>query len=202
MVLDYLKIPHEVVNVNLKSKPDWFLAKNPFGLVPVLEQNDKIVYESAVCDEYLVDVYGSKGLIPTDPYQKAREKILMETFGKVTDKYYGVFRATAEGKEKAVEELHKALDFLQTSLTGKYFGGDHPSMLDFHAWPWFERMPTLEQIAGVTALPDAKFSKLNAWVNAMNELPTIQATRISDELHVEFVKSYLGGGMPNYELGL
>ena len=76
-----------MVNINLKNKPEWFLEKNPFGLVPVLEENDKIVYESAVCNEYLTDVYGSKGLIPSDPYIKARAKILMETYGKVIMKY-------------------------------------------------------------------------------------------------------------------
>jgi len=201
MVLDYLKIPHEVVNVNLKSKPDWFLAKNPSGTVPVLEQNDKIVYESLICNEYLTDVFGSKGLIPTDPYEKAREKILMETYGKVIDKYYGVLRATTEeDKKKILEELQKALDFFQTFLKGRYFGGDQPSMLDLHMWPWFERMPTLEQVAGVTALPDAKFSKLNAWVKAMNELPTIEATRLSDDLHVQFIKEYLRGDVPNYDV--
>jgi len=120
LVLDYLKIPHETVNINLKDKPDWFLARNPFGLVPVLEQNDKIVYESAVCDEYLMDVYGSKGLIPSDPYKKARARILMDTYGKVTDKFYGLMRAaTDEDKKKILEDLHKAANFLETSLTGK-----------------------------------------------------------------------------------
>ena len=34
---------HEMVNVNLKFAPDWFLQKNPHGLVPVLEKDDKVL---------------------------------------------------------------------------------------------------------------------------------------------------------------
>jgi glutathione S-transferase len=203
MVLDFLKIPHEVVNINLKNKPEWFLDKNPFGTVPVLEQNDKVVYESAVCDEYLMDVYGSKGLVPSDPYKKARARILMDTYSKVTDKYYGLYRATTdEDKKKLIEELQNALKFLEPALTGKYFGGEQPTILDIHMWPWFERMPMLEQLTGMKILPEDKFPKLTAWVKTMNELPTVQATRRTLDMHVDFIKPVLAGGMPNYDLGL
>jgi len=75
---------HEVVNINLKHKPDWFLAKNPVGLVPVLELGNKIVYESTVCDEYLEDVYGHNKLLPADLYLRARTKMLMEYFSNVS----------------------------------------------------------------------------------------------------------------------
>jgi len=201
LVLDYLQIPHEVVNINLKDKPDWFLARNPFGTVPTLEQNDKIVYESAVCNEYLTDVYGSKGLIPDDPYKKARGKILMDTFGKVTDKFYGLLRASSEDdKKKALEELQTALNFLETALTGKYFGGDEPVIVDLHVWPWFERMPTLEHLAGVKVLTEDKLPKLTAWVKTMHELPTVQAKITSDDLHGTYFKWFLAGTVPNYDL--
>lgn len=203
LVLDILKVPHEVVNIHLKSKPDWFLARNPFGMVPVLEQNDKIVYESAVCNEYLTDVYGSKGLIPADHYRKARARILMDNYGKVTDKFYGVMRAsTDEDKKKAVEEMHKALDFYETSIAGKYFEGDQPTILDMHVWPWFERMPMLEQLVGLKVLPEERFPMLNAWMKTMHNLPAVQATRFSDDLHLEFIKPMLAGGVPNYDAGL
>ncbi|XP_026873432.1 glutathione S-transferase omega-1 isoform X2 [Electrophorus electricus] len=37
LVLSAKGVKHETVNINLKDKPEWFLAKNPLGLVPTLE---------------------------------------------------------------------------------------------------------------------------------------------------------------------
>ena len=71
------------MNINLKQKPDWFYARNPIGLVPVLEIDGKVLYESNVCNEYLDNVYPSPKLMPTDFYQACQDKMLWETFGKV-----------------------------------------------------------------------------------------------------------------------
>jgi glutathione S-transferase len=204
LVLDHLKIPHDVVNVHLKSKPDWFLAKNPQGLVPVLEQGQKIVYESSVCDEYLEDLYGNHNLFPADPYEKARIRILMELYSKVTDKFYGLLskRDNEEEKAKVLEEMQKALDIFEKNISGTYFGGDAPCMLDFHAWPWFERIPMLDRVANTTLLCGDRFPKLTAWVKVMHDLPAVKATKFSPEDHYEFLKPALNGGTANYDYGL
>ncbi|MCP6606353.1 glutathione S-transferase N-terminal domain-containing protein, partial [Klebsiella pneumoniae] len=34
LVLKAKGIRHEVININLKNKPEWFFKKNPIGLVP------------------------------------------------------------------------------------------------------------------------------------------------------------------------
>jgi glutathione S-transferase len=203
LVLSHLKVPHEVVNVNLKSKPDWFLAKTPVALVPILEQGSKVIYESAICDEYLEEVYGSHQLLPADPFLKARAKILMEGCSKLTEKFYPLLRLKAEEeKSAAVEAIEKVLKAFEDSLQGKYFGGDAPSMVDYHFWPFFERFPVAEHFASVQLLPAAQFPKLNAWVAAMHEVPAVQATRTSPKTHIEFYTPYLNGGTVNYDLEL
>lgn len=74
---------YETVNIDLKDKPDWFLEKNPLGLVPVLEIDDKIVYESTATCDWLDDVYPENRLQPSDPYRRAWDRILVEYYGKV-----------------------------------------------------------------------------------------------------------------------
>ncbi|PIK52156.1 putative glutathione S-transferase omega-1 [Apostichopus japonicus] len=75
-------IEHEVVNVNTWKKPEWFVEKNPKQLVPVLEKDGKIVYESIITAQYLEDIYPDKNpLIPKDPYQRARDAIILDHCG-------------------------------------------------------------------------------------------------------------------------
>jgi len=203
LVLAHLKVPHEVVNVNLQKKPEWFLAKTPNAQVPVLEQGSKVIYESAICDEYLEEVYGSHTLLPADPYLKAKAKILIDGFSKVTDKFYPVLKEqTEEEKKAAVEALQKVLKTYEDALHQKYFGGDKPNMVDLHLWPFFERFPMADQIASIHVLPPAQFPKLTAWIGAMLEVPSVKATYTEPKIHVEFFTPYLSGSTINYELGL
>lgn len=75
----YVSFSHEIININLKNKPDWFFEKNPLGLVPVLEDSKgKVVYESVITCEYLDEAYPGKKLWPEDPYEKARQKMIFE----------------------------------------------------------------------------------------------------------------------------
>lgn len=52
-------------------KPD-FLAKNPQGLVPVLEDGDHVLAQSLAIIEYLDEVYPSPPLLPKDPLARAQ----------------------------------------------------------------------------------------------------------------------------------
>ena len=42
-------IPTEEINIHLKVKPDWFVPKiNPYGKVPVIEHEGKLIRESLI----------------------------------------------------------------------------------------------------------------------------------------------------------
>ena len=75
---------YETININLQSKPAWFLDSiNPLGQVPALQLNDTIVYDSLICNDYLDEVYPGDRLVPSDPYLRTRDKMLMEHYIKV-----------------------------------------------------------------------------------------------------------------------
>uniref|UniRef100_A0A7N4P9T6 Glutathione S-transferase omega n=1 Tax=Sarcophilus harrisii TaxID=9305 RepID=A0A7N4P9T6_SARHA len=115
LVLKAKGIKHEIININLKNKPDWFFNKNPFGLVPVLETSQgQLIYESVITCEYLDEAYPGK-LFPEDPYKKAFQKMILESFSKI------LFRQKTT-----------------------FFGGDTVSMIDYLIWPWFERLGSFE----------------------------------------------------------
>lgn len=77
-------VRHEVVNINLRNKPEWYFTKHPFGQIPVLENSKcQLIYESVIACEYLDDAYPGRKLYPYDPYERARQKMLLELFYKV-----------------------------------------------------------------------------------------------------------------------
>lgn len=80
----FLCFRHDTININLKDKPDWFLERNPLGLVPTLETTaGEVIYESPITCDYLDEVYPQKKLLPSSPYAKAQQKMMLEHFSKV-----------------------------------------------------------------------------------------------------------------------
>ena len=74
---------HDIVNINLKKKPQWFLNKTPYGLVPVIENEGHIIYESSVCNDWLEETYPDPPLTNKAPYERAKDRIIMNHFDKV-----------------------------------------------------------------------------------------------------------------------
>ena len=66
--------------------------------------------------------------------------------------------------------------------------GDEPAMVDFHIWPWFERMEIIAKY-GHDPIPAAEFPKLRAWVSTMMELPAVRSTYLDSNLHEQFFTS-------------
>lgn len=82
----FLYCRNETINIHLKDKPDWFLQKNPLGLVPTLETTaGEVIYESPITCEYLDEVYPEKKLLPSTPFGKAQQKMMLEHFSKVLE---------------------------------------------------------------------------------------------------------------------
>jgi glutathione S-transferase len=73
----------ETVNINLKEKPEWFLELAPLGTVPAIQKDDIIVYDSPIVCQYLDETYPGEKLTPNDPYQKAKDAMLVERYSKV-----------------------------------------------------------------------------------------------------------------------
>src|ERR1700710_2745880 len=70
-----LGIPHERVDVGGtfgRTKEPFYLAMNPNSLVPTLEEDGFILWESNSIVRYLAAKYGAGTLEPTSPQERAR----------------------------------------------------------------------------------------------------------------------------------
>ncbi|XP_067278547.1 glutathione S-transferase omega-2 [Pseudorasbora parva] len=202
LVLTAKGIKHDIININLKDKPDWFLEKNPAGTVPVLETSSgQVIYESPITCEYLDEVYPEKKLLPSDPFERAQQKMLLEHYSKVIPLFYKISMGKKRGEDVSAAEVEfkEKVSQLNESLAKKktkYFGGDSVTMIDYLIWPWFERA----EMMGVKHCLD-NTPELRKWIERMLEDPVVKATMFSTEDHKVFFNSYMDG-KPNYDHGL
>ncbi|XP_072044774.1 glutathione S-transferase omega-1-like [Amphiura filiformis] len=189
LVLHAKNIPHELVNVNLWTKPEWFADKNPSAAVPVLEQDGKIVYDSRIVADYLDELYpDQRPLYSKDAYQKAQDKMVIAIF---EDKVHGAFwkSRSAKGKDQeAKEKFLTGLGKLDEKLKDRgtnFFGGDQPGMVDFVMWPFFARLKSYSVLGENADLPDS-LPVLQAWKARMMEDPTVKSTILPDKSYSDY----------------
>jgi glutathione S-transferase len=107
----------------LKRRPEWYLELNPLGSVPCIQHSDgRIVYESIIICEYLDAIYPDKKLIPSDPYERARQLMLVEAFQRVVAL---LFKSMKFKDPEAFNEILKVLDTYEKTLPNvdEFFAG-------------------------------------------------------------------------------
>lgn len=72
-----------MINLNVTDKPEWYFSKHYQGKAPAIEYNGKVVIESLYIPEYLDDVFPESRLLPTDPYEKVQQKLLVNKLDAV-----------------------------------------------------------------------------------------------------------------------
>ncbi|KAG9484771.1 glutathione S-transferase omega-1-like [Eleutherodactylus coqui] len=196
-------IKHEVVNINLKSKPDWFFEKSPPGLVPSIETSDgKIVYDSSIVCDYLDETFPEKKLIPEDPYEKARQKMILEDVNAVTAVMYKILYAPKDNRD-ATElkaqffEQYKKLEEALTKTNTPYFCGESVTLIDYIFWPFFERFIAFDVLDFVEKTP-----RMKAWGDLMLQDPAVKETLTEPDALVKFYELYCQDSLDAADYGL
>jgi glutathione S-transferase len=181
IVLNEKGLAYDRVTLNLASKeqkrPE-FLKLNPYGKVPVIDDNRKVLFESCIINEYLDEQYPNPPLMPKDPYLRARGRVLVDYALNYIHEPYWALRAEmlkqkAERNAAIMEEkrgtLRNLLHYLEEALGNQsYFLGEL-SLTDIDALPRFLRMECYG------ALPAPALPRLGAWLQRMKERPSVKA---------------------------
>jgi len=195
-------IPFDPVFINLKAKPEWYPEKVPSGKVPALVINGQNVYESLIVADFVDEKFPERPLHSRDPLQKAKDRILIEAFGKVTSPFYKVMtsaNATYEDFEVVVNEL-EAFEKELDRRGNNFFGGSQPGMVDYMIWPWFERLQMFKFLHGDKfVLPQDKLPKLAKWVEAMKNDEAVKKYYVAPETHAAFMRTHQAG-TPDFDI--
>ena len=181
VVLAEKNLPYEIVPVDLtkkEQKAPEYLKMNPYGKVPVLADDNTVLYESLIINEYLEEKYPSPALMPKDPSKKAKARILTDYGMAHFDSPYQKLRMELmkDAKEQsqpiiegAKAELKKLLQRFEDELGDQqYLLGDF-SLVDANLIPRFSRLE------GFGVLPDPALPRLAKYIERMKARPSVKA---------------------------
>jgi glutathione S-transferase len=187
-------IPFEVVNIHLVNKPEWYVDNiNPLGKVPSVQVNGKVVYESLVCAEWADDHFqGSRKILPTDVYERAKQKMMVERLSKLSSSLYPFYRNMTD--DAAAKNVHDGIQLHEDLLKSNYFAGNECGWVDYMVWPFLERLEAVAAMSnGKVAVTKDKFPKLSAYIDRMKGRPEVKAIYRTPEEHSTFFRSAVGG---------
>ena len=181
VVLAEKNLPYEIVPIDLRAQeqktPD-YLKMNPYGKVPVLTDDATVLYESCVINEYLEEKYPNPPLMPKEPGQKAKARILIDYGMSHFDGPYQKLRMELMKAQKdqnpqvidgAKSELRKLLQRLENEIDDQqYLMGDF-SLVDADLLPRFTRLE------GFGVLPDPSLPRLGKYLERMKARPSVKA---------------------------
>jgi glutathione S-transferase len=173
LFLGLLGLPYTLVDVDLAhgahKRPD-FLAKNPLGQVPVIEDGDVCLYDSNAILTYLAKRYDDGYWLPTDPVSAARIQQWLSlaagqiAYGPAAARMVTVFGAPID-HEKAKALANHVLKVLDAELAHRNFAiGDIPTIADVAGYSYIAKAPE----GGVSLEP---YPSVRAWLKRIESLP-------------------------------
>ena len=181
IVLAEKGLPWEGIWVKLgkmEQKSLEHLKRNPYGKIPVIDDDGQLLFESCIINEYLDEKYPDPPLMPKDPYLRGRGRVLVDYALNYAHAPYWDLRGemrkpAAERNEKVIEdkrnELRELLQYLEAELVKReFFLGDF-SLVDIAI------APRLLRAEAYGALPAPSLPRLNAWLERIKARPSVKA---------------------------
>jgi glutathione S-transferase len=186
------------VEIDFQNKAPEFLQFSRYGKVPAIKHGEVELYESAIINEYLEEVFPEPPLLPHDPARRAIARIWIDYANTRLVPAFNKFLRGKDGQEQEQgrREFLEALLYVEQEGIGKlsgdgsYWLGDTLSLVDISFYPWFERLPLLEHFRKFT-LP-AETPRLQAWWHGLHDRPSIQAVANPTDFYIERFTKILG----------
>ncbi|HWK46707.1 MAG TPA: glutathione S-transferase [Stellaceae bacterium] len=182
LMLRLLDLSYEFNTVDLRGgaqRTPTFLAMNPFGTVPVLEDGDIVVADSVAILVYLATRYDpARRWLPTDPVQAAKVQRWLSVAqgpvfnGPATARIIKLFGRPGD-HQRAVAVAQELLKILESELLRHPFlVGEQATLADIAIYSYVARAPE-----GDVALDD--FTAVRAWLARLEALPGFLAMPVA-----------------------
>lgn len=217
IVLEEKQIAYQYIEINPYDKAASFLALNPRGLVPTLGcpagpdgRETKPLYESNIICEYLDEAYADTsqhgpGLLPSDPYARARCRIWIDfVASRIVPAFYRFCQHQPRSEYSIQEARADFLAHLKTFAAdahadGPFFLGADISMVDITLAPWLIRLWVFDHFKeGGLGMPEpghggedeATWARWRKWAAAVEGRRSVQETTSSKERYIPAYQRY------------
>lgn len=179
LLLSLLDIAHELVEVDLgtrQHKSAEFLQLNPFGQVPVLEDDGEYIADSNAIMVYLAKKSGRADWLPEAPLAAARVQRWLSVaagelaYGPAAARLITVFGAPLRAEE-VIAKAHLVLQRVDEALAGQnWLAAAHPTLADLALYGYLSHAPE----GNVDIAP---YAHVQAWLARVEALPGFVAFR-------------------------
>jgi glutathione S-transferase len=173
LFLCLLGVPHAAIEVDLKAgahKTPEFLALNPFGQVPVLDDDGTMISDSNAILVYVARKLGRTDWLPADPQGEAAVQRWLSVaagelaYGPAAARLVTVFGASFR-PEEVIGRAHILLGRLEAHLAGRdWLVGERPTIADVALYSYVARAP--EGNVDLSA-----YANVNAFLRRIEALP-------------------------------
>ncbi len=186
------------IEIDLENKPDWFTQISRYGKVPAIKHGNVEIYESAIINEYLDEVFPEPPLLPHDPAVKAIARIWIDYANTRLVPAFNKFLRSKDiqSQEQGRREFQEALLYIEQEGLGNqssndsYWLGNTLSLVDISLYPLFERLPLLEYFRKFTLPPE--IPRLQQWWNVVRNHQSIRAVENPVSFYLERFTKILG----------
>ncbi|MFD4840987.1 glutathione S-transferase family protein [Achromobacter sp. NPDC058515] len=173
LMLSLLDVPHQTVNVDLRSgeqKRPGFLALNAFGQVPVIDDNGAVIADSNAILVYLAKRHGGEAWLPADPAGSAAVQRWLSVAagplaaGPAAARLVTLFGAPYD-VQATLARAHALLAVMEGELGSREFlAGNAPTIADVACYAYVAHAPE-----GNVSL--AGYPHVRAWLARIENLP-------------------------------
>ena len=173
LFMSILGLPYEAIDLDMANgahKADDFLALNPLGQVPVIDDGGAIVADSNAILIYLAGKYDDGSWYPSDPLATAEVQRWLSVaagpiaFGPAAARLVTVFGAPLNADEliARAEGILKVIDGVLADR--EFLAGAQPSLADISGYSYIAHAPE----GNVSLEP---FANVRAWLGRIEALP-------------------------------
>ena len=179
-------VPFDRRNVDLKNKPDWFLAISPRGKVPLLVADGVALFESAAICEFLDETHPPR-LVPADPFERARQRAWVEVANDLLGTQFKAFAAADPLEAANTGAVLRALlvRFEEAIATGVISETAFGLIHDIAVAPALHRFVVAASHLGIDLLD--RTPKLAALSRSLAKRPSVAET-VPEDFGVQFIQ--------------